>query len=324
MPSEFDLIARYFARETPGAELGPGDDCALLAPKAGMELAITTDMLVAGTHFFADTNPWQLGWKSAAVNLSDLAAMGATPRWITLAGSLPAPDEPWIAAFADGLFACIRRHQVDLVGGDTTRGPLNLCITAIGELPRGRALRRDRAKAGDDLWVTGTPGLAALGLMHLQQKVALSEPLKATCILALQQPTPRVEVGLTLRERGLSCAAIDISDGLLADLSHIAERSQLHAQVMLEQLPPLPHDAPEALARQCQIAGGDDYELLFTSAVAHRTEIASLAKEFNLPITRIGQFVDKDAPKAGPELVSLIDSHGQALPITRKGFDHFG
>ena len=168
MPSEFALIDRYFARPTPQAVLGPGDDCALLAPSPGMELAITTDMLVSGTHFLPDTDPHQLGWKTLAVNVSDLAAMGANPRWVLLAGSLPRADEVWIAAFADGLFACAKRYGVDLVGGDTTRGPLNLCITALGEVPAGEALRRDGAQDGDDLWVSGQPGLAALGLAHLQ------------------------------------------------------------------------------------------------------------------------------------------------------------
>ena len=173
MPSEFDLIARYFARPTPQAVLGPGDDCALLAPSPGMELAITTDMLVAGTHFFADTDPTQLGWKTLAVNLSDLAAMGAKPRWVLLAGSLPEANEAWLSAFAEGLFACAKRYAVDLIGGDTTRGPLNLCVTALGEVPAGKALRRDGARPGDDLWISGHPGLAALGLAQLQNKTDL-------------------------------------------------------------------------------------------------------------------------------------------------------
>ena len=223
MPSEFDLIDRYFVRPTPQAVLGPGDDCALLAPSAGMELAVTTDMLVAGTHFFADTDPFQLGWKSLAVNLSDLAAMGARPRWVLLAGSLPKADEAWIAAFTKGLFACAERYGADLVGGDTTRGPLNLCLTAMGEVPPGAALRRDGARVGDDLWVSGQIGLAALGLAQLQARTHLSEGLVARCITALQRPLPRVELGLVLRERKLARSAIDISDGLLADLGHIAE-----------------------------------------------------------------------------------------------------
>ncbi|MBN9424252.1 MAG: thiamine-phosphate kinase, partial [Candidatus Accumulibacter sp.] len=187
MPGEFDLIARYFARPTPSAVLGPGDDCALLAPAPGMELAVTTDMLVVGTHFFADTDPRQLGWKTLAVNVSDLAAMGAVPRWALLAGSLPSADEDWLAAFADGLFACAKRYGVELVGGDTTRGPLNLCVTALGEVPAGRALRRDGARVGDDVWVSGQPGLAALGLAQLRGQADLPAALKTRCLAALQR-----------------------------------------------------------------------------------------------------------------------------------------
>jgi len=231
MPSEFELIARHFARPTPRTLLGPGDDCALLAPSPGMALAVTTDMLVEGTHFLPATDPRLLGWKALAVNLSDLAAMGATPRWAFLAGSLPAARDDWLAAFADGLFACAGRHGVDLAGGDTTRGPLNLCLTAIGEVPAGTALRRDGAMPGDDLWVSGQPGLAALGLAHLQQRTRLPDELAARCVNALQNPWPRIELGLALRERGLARAAIDVSDGLLADLGHLLQRSRLAARV---------------------------------------------------------------------------------------------
>lgn len=318
MPGEFELIGRYFAKPTPGAVLGPGDDCALLAPSPGMELAITTDMLVAGVHFLPETDPRQLGWKTLAVNLSDLAAMGAKPRWALLAGSLPEADEAWLAAFADGLFACARRYGVDLVGGDTTRGPLNLCITALGEVPVGQALRRDGAQADDDLWVSGQPGLAALGLAHLQGKTQLAETLAARCIAALQRPLPRVELGLALRERGLAHAAIDVSDGLLADLGHILERSGLAAEVFGTQLPYLPASADPVLARQSQLAGGDDYELVFAAPTARRLELAALAAELDLPLWRFGRTV---AGTAGA--LSLLDENGQPLPIDRKGFDHF-
>jgi thiamine-monophosphate kinase len=318
MPGEFELIGRYFAKPTPGAVLGPGDDCALLAPSPGMELAITTDMLVAGVHFLPETDPRQLGWKTLAVNLSDLAAMGAKPRWALLAGSLPEADEAWLAAFADGLFACARRYGVDLVGGDTTRGPLNLCITALGEVPAGKALRRDGAQANDDLWVSGQPGLAALGLAHLQGKTQLTEPLAARCIAALQRPLPRVELGLALREKSLAHAAIDVSDGLLADLGHILERSGLAAEVFGTQLPYLPAGVDPVLARQSQLAGGDDYELVFAAPTAKRLELAALAAELDLPLWRFGRTV---AGTAGA--LSLLDENGQPLPIDRKGFDHF-
>jgi thiamine-monophosphate kinase len=316
-PSEFDLIARYFARPTPQAVLGPGDDCALLAPSPGMELAITTDMLVSGTHFLPDTDPYQLGWKTLAVNLSDLAAMGARPRWVLLAGSLPQADESWIAAFADGLFACAKRYDVDLVGGDTTRGPLNLCLTALGEVAAGSALRRDRAQDGDDLWVSGQPGLAALGLAQLQGRTQLPEILASRCISALQQPLPRVELGQALLNGKLAHAAIDVSDGLLADLGHIAERSGVDGEVSLTQLPSLPAGAEPLLARHCQLAGGDDYELIFTASPGKRHELAALAVRLDLPLWRIGRMVD------GQGKVRLLDENGAVLPVTRKGFDHF-
>ena len=325
MPSEFDLIARYFVRPTPQAVLGPGDDCALLAPAAGMELAVTTDMLVAGTHFFADTDPFQLGWKTVAVNISDLAAMGAKPRWILLAGSLPQADELWIAAFADGLHACAQAYGADLVGGDTTRGPLNFCLTAIGEVPAGTALRRDRAQVGDDIWVSGQPGLAALGLAQLQGRATLPEPLARRCVTALQRPLPRLALGIALRTRALASAAIDVSDGLLADLGHIAERSHVLAEVAAPQLPCLPIGSNPAQARQAQLAGGDDYELIFTAHIDARHRLAELAQELDLPLWRIGRIsalATDTSPQTAP--VVLLDENEQAFDITEKGFDHFG
>lgn len=319
MPGEFALIDRHFARPTPFAVLGPGDDCALLAPTPGMELAVTTDMLVAGTHFFADTDPRQLGWKTLAVNLSDLAAMGAVPRWALLAGSLPAADEDWIAAFADGFFACARRYGVDLVGGDTTRGPLNLCVTALGEVPPGTALRRDGARAGDDLWVSGQPGLAALGLAHLRGELVLSGALLGRCLSALQRPLPRVELGRALRERGLAHAAIDVSDGLLADLGHLLERSGVAAELHAGQLPCLPAGVDPLRAQRCQLAGGDDYELAFAAVPAQRQALAALAAEIDLPLWRIGRIVEGAA-----RVPVVLDVDGRPLPIDHTGYDHFG
>ncbi len=317
MPSEFELIRRFFSRPTPQAVLGPGDDCALLAPSAGMQLAVTTDMLVAGTHFLPDTEPGQLGWKTLAVNLSDLAAMGARPRWALLAASLPEACESWIASFAEGLFACASHYQVDVVGGDTTRGPLTLCLTAIGEVPAGLALRRDLAVPGDDLWVSGQPGLAALALAHLQGRTQLSAALADRCLAALQRPLARVELGLRLR--GLAHAAIDVSDGLLADLGHILEGSALAAEVYLAQLPPLPAAAEPILARQCQLAGGDDYELLFSASPGKRSELDALAAELALPLWRCGR-----VSGAAPGQVTLIGADGRPVAIQDKGFDHFG
>ncbi len=322
MAGEFALIDRYFARPTPSAVLGPGDDCALLAPTPGMQLAVTTDMLVAGTHFLPDTDPLNLGWKALAVNLSDLAAMGAKPRWATLAGALPALDEPWIAKFAEGFFACAAAHGVDIVGGDTTRGPLNLCITAFGEVAPGQALRRDGAKAGDLIYVSGRPGLASLGLAHLQGKLELPEPWRRLCQTALEKPRPRVALGQRLL--GLASAAIDVSDGLLADLGHIAKRSGMAAAVKLVQLPHLPKGAaydsiPRALALDCQLAGGDDYELCFTVPPAHNLQIAPLAADLELPLWCIGQMT---AGTAGE--VTVYDPDGLPIAFDHRGFDHFG
>ncbi|WP_374324710.1 thiamine-phosphate kinase [Azonexus sp.] len=325
MAGEFALIDRYFARPTPSAVLGPGDDCALVQPTPGKQLAVTTDMLVAGTHFLPDTNPRNLGWKALAVNLSDLAAMGAMARWVTLAGALPAADAAWIEGFADGFFACAKEYGVDVIGGDTTRGPLNLCVTALGEVEAGRALRRDGARPGDQVWVSGRPGLAALGLAQLQGRVSLPEPWPRLCIAALEKPRPRLALGQALV--GLASAAIDVSDGLLADLGHIAERSACAAAVRLVQLPQLRdlvgsgerYDADlRRLALDCQLAGGDDYELCFTVPAARSPEVAALAAALELPLWPIGEIV------AGtPGTVEVFDPDGQPVDIARRGYDHF-
>lgn len=326
MAGEFALIDRYFARPTPSAVLGPGDDCALVQPTPGKQLAVTTDMLVAGTHFLPDTDPRNLGWKALAVNLSDLAAMGATARWVTLAGALPAADAAWIERFADGFFACAKEYGVDVIGGDTTRGPLNLCVTALGEVEPGRALRRDGARPGDQVWVSGRPGLAALGLAQLQGRVSLPEPWPRLCIAALEKPRPRLALGQSLV--GLASAAIDVSDGLLADLGHIAERSGCAAAVRLVQLPQLRdlvgsgerYDADlRRLALDCQLAGGDDYELCFTVPAARSPEVAALAAALELPLWPIGEIV------AGtPGTVEVFDPDGQPVDIAHRGYDHFG
>ena len=316
MPSEFALIRQHFVRATPGTALGPGDDCALIAPAPGMQLAVTTDMLVAGTHFFPDADPESLGWKTLAVNLSDLAAMGARPRWALLAGALPEADEAWIAAFAAGFFACAREFAVDLVGGDTTRGPLNLCVTAIGEVPPDLALRRSGASPGDDLWVSGVPGRAALGLAHRQGRLVLPEPLASTCLEALNRPQPRVELGLALR--GLASAAIDVSDGTLADLSHILEMSDVGAEVSTDSFLSPGVGAEAAALRDAQLAGGDDYELVFASAPAHRPEILALGARLSLPLTRFGRVT---ADPAGT--LNLIDDRGQPVIVGRLGYQHF-
>lgn len=317
MPSEFDLIARYFTRPTRHTTLGVGDDCALISPRPGMELVVSSDMLVADTHFFADTDPRNLGWKTLAVNVSDLAAMGAEPRWATLALALPAPlaaDEAWLQAFCDGFFACAEAYGVDVVGGDTTRGPLNLCVTIFGEVPAGQALRRNGARAGDDIWVSGTPGMAALGLAHLQGRVSLVHP--ESCLDALHKPQPRIALGLALR--GLAHGAIDVSDGLLADLGHILAASGLAACLHLPQMPSaaLNQGAPAEIALSCLLAGGDDYELLFTAPLGRRDTIQQL--EHLCPLHRIGTLTSGSVGE-----IQLLDANNISVPLAQRGFDHF-
>ena len=318
MASEFDLIRRHFTRDARHTSLAVGDDAALVQPRAGMQLAVSTDMLVAGTHFFADTDAEGLGWKTLAVNVSDLAAMGADPRWAVLAVSLPAADEPWIAAFARGFFACADAFGVDLIGGDTTRGPLNLCVTIFGEVPVDAAITRDGARPGHELWITGTPGHAALGLAHLRGETALHGSHAARCLDALHRPQPRVAFGLALR--GVASAMLDVSDGLLGDLAHILERSRCGARIDVPALPLadlLATGADAALARRCLLSGGDDYELLFTAPAAQHGAVTALGRRLALPVTRIGTIT----AQAGQLTLREADGGEHASPL--RGFDHF-
>jgi thiamine-monophosphate kinase len=316
--SEFDIIRKYFTRPAPSAALGVGDDCALLAPQAGVMLAISTDMLLAGRHFFPGTDPGKLGHKALAVNLSDLAAMGADPRWALLAIALPDADEEWIAAFAEGFFALAERFRVELIGGDTTKGPLAISITVIGEVPPGLALRRDGALAGDDVWLSGTTGEAALALAHLKGRVELEGELREVCLERLHAPEPQVELGRRLR--GLARSAIDISDGLLADLGHILEASGVGAELAWESLPrarAIADCADATLATECLLSGGDDYELLFTAPPSKRAEIEAVGRDLALSLTRIGTAV------AGEAVLALRDAQGELIATPRPGFDHF-
>ncbi|MDR0736366.1 MAG: thiamine-phosphate kinase [Zoogloeaceae bacterium] len=317
LQNEFDLIARHFHRPTPQTRLGPGDDCALLSPAPGMELAATSDLLVSGVHFLPDADPGNLGWKALAVNLSDLAAMGAKARWALLALSLPAADENWLAAFSAGFHACARQFGVDLAGGDTTRGPLVLCVTALGEVPVGQALRRDGAQAGDDLWLSGHPGLAALGLRHLQGEIVLPEPLCRLCLQRLHAPVPRLSLGEMLRP--LAHAAIDISDGLMADAGHLAEHSGRTAEIFLHRLPRLPQGVERAVALEALLCGGDDYELAFTASARQRSTLAQIAAQLDIPLWRIGRM----CADATPPAAQLIDSEGKIVPMEKQGYDHF-
>ncbi len=316
MPSEFDLIRRHFTRPAPHADLAVGDDAALFRVAPGMQLAVTTDALVAGTHFFHDTPPRDLGWKTLAVNLSDLAAMGAAPRWATLALTLPAADEGWIAAFAEGFFDCAGRYGVELVGGDTTRGPLAMTVTLFGEVPAGQAITRAGGQPGDDLWISGWPGLAALGLMCLQNRVRLADASRA--LAALHRPTPRVEAGEALR--GIAHAMLDVSDGLVGDLAHLCECSKLGAMLDADALPLAPlmtAGVDELLARQILLAGGDDYELLFSAPVDARGTLAALARKLDLPLTRIGSLIE------GTGQILLADGAAPPRPLDVRGYDHF-
>ncbi|MBW8328934.1 MAG: thiamine-phosphate kinase [Thiobacillus sp.] len=314
---EFDLIARHFTRATPGAVLGVGDDCALLAPTPGMQLAVSSDMLLEGRHFSPQDSPAGIGHKSLAVNLSDLAAMGATPRWATLAIALPEENDAWLTAFARGLFRMADMHGIELVGGDTTRGALTISIPVLGEVPPGVALRRAGAQAGDDVWVSGMIGSAALALAYRQGRLFMEQIDAARVLPALYLPTPRVELGIALR--GIATSAIDLSDGLLGDLGHVLERSGVGATLEFSTLPTLPvvqHYLHEAVARDCVLAGGDDYELCFTAPAGKRDAVTAAAQSAGVPVTRIGLIT------AEPGL-AVIDTNGQPLTIERTGYDHF-
>jgi len=315
--NEFDLIARYFTRPARQARLGVGDDAALLAPTPGQELVVAADMLVEGRHFLATADPYGLGHKALAVNLSDLAAMGATPRWVLLALALPAAEASWLERFAAGFFALADAHAVDLVGGDTTRGPRNLCVTVLGEAPTGQALRRSGAQVGDQIWVSGELGAAALGLRHLLGEATLGSAAAAACQIRLDRPTPRVELGLLLR--GLAHAAIDISDGLLADLGHLLAQSGVGAEVEFAALPAAPALATCAdaeLAQHCLLAGGDDYELCFTAPPTHAAAIEAAGAELHLPVRCIGAIV-------APTGLRLRDIDGHLMQPAQRGYDHF-
>lgn len=318
MPSEFDLIARFFTRDTPNAVLGVGDDAALLVVKPGMELAVSTDMLVSGQHFFPDIDPYLLGHKTLAVNLSDLAAMGATPRWATLSLALPAAEAAWLELFSRGLFDMAARFEVSLVGGDTTRGPLNLNVTILGEVPAGSALRRSGAREGDDIWVSGDLGGAALGLRHLLGEAELANANEVeSCLRRLHAPEPRVVLGHALL--GVANAAIDISDGLLADLGHILEASAVGAEVEFGRLPAHPAVAarlPHGLMRRCLLSGGDDYELCFTAGPERAHVVLAAAASAGVHVTRIGRISREPG-------LRVLAADGSVMPVPESGFDHF-
>ena len=338
MAGEFELIARYFTRparraalvnetgaqcvalvnET-GAQrvaLGVGDDCALLNLAPGMQLAVSTDMLVEGRHFLSTVAPERLGHKALAVNLSDLAACGAEPLAFTLALALPRADDAFLAPFAQGLFALADAHGIELVGGDTTAGPLNICITVFGQVAAGRALLRSGARPGDALWVSGTLGDARLALEAFRGSVALPGEAFEQVRRAMEQPQPRVALGQALR--GLASSAIDLSDGLLGDLSHVLRRSGVGAVVNVDALPrsAVLASQPRPLQQQCLLAGGDDYELLFTAPAAAHAAVLAAGAAAGVAVHCCGRM------EAEPGL-RVVDRDGQPVATPWHAFDHF-
>ena len=317
---EFDLIARFFTRPVRRNALGVGDDCALLRAAPGMQLAVSTDLLVEGRHFLSTVDPRRLGHKALAVNLSDLAACGAQPLAFTLSLSLPAVDEAWLRGFSEGLFALADAHGCELVGGDTTRGPLCINITVFGEVPTGEALLRSGARAGDELWVSGTLGDARLALEAFRGTVSLPQAVFESARARLEQPQPRVALGTALR--GIASACIDLSDGLLGDVGHILARSGVGATLdavaacgLLAargaglELDP---ERVEALV----LAGGDDYELAFTAPAARRADVEAAAARAATAVHRIGR-IDAEAG------LRLVDADGLPLSRSYASFDHF-
>ena len=317
---EFDLIARCFARPTPNAVLGPGDDCALLAPRPGMQLAISSDMLVEGRHFLSTVEPRRLGHKALAVNLSDLAACGARPLACTLAIAIPRADTAWLDAFAAGFHALAAAHGCELIGGDTTAGPLNLCVTVFGEVPAGGALLRSGARVGDEVWVShaagGGLGDARLALEVFRGALALDGSAFERTRHAMELPEPRVALGLALR--GVASAAIDLSDGLLGDLRHVLQRSGVGARIDADTVPRSADLAaqPLALQRLCTLAGGDDYELAFCAPAARHEPVLAAARAVGVGVTRIGRI------EAEPGL-RLVDAAGRPLAADWASYDHF-
>ena len=320
---EFELIARFFQRPARRSPLGVGDDCALLQAAAGMQLAVTSDMLIEGRHFLSTVDPFRLGHKALAVNLSDLAACAAKPLAFTLALALPQPDERFIGEFSRGLFALADAHDCELVGGDTTRGPLAICITAFGEVPAGQALLRTGARVSDDLYVSGTLGDARLALEVFRGSVALGAAAFEQARVRMEQPTPRVALGLALR--GIASSAIDISDGLLGDLGHILRASNKGARIdTTAALGLLATPAQASAAAQFSteqmlewvLVGGDDYELVFSAAPGQRDAVQAAAQASATRVTRIGQI------EAEPGL-RLVDAQGRRVEACFASFDHF-
>lgn len=313
MTSEFEIIERYFKKKMKQTALGVGDDAAMIHVRNNYQLAISSDMLIENIHFLKNTNPSHLGWKSLAVNLSDIAAMGATPKWATLSISLPKINHAWLKKFSKGFFKCADKFGIDLIGGDTTKGPLSISITIMGESKKDEALLRSGAKINDDIWVTGQLGLASMGLANLQGQLKLPPRIKMKCIRALEIPTPKTFLGSYLSRYANSC--IDISDGLIQDLRHILKASKVGASLLLNDIPceKFIHTSKQY---QFVLNGGDDYELLFTAPKKNRTFIKKIAKKTNTPVTMIGNITKKKA-------LNILSEQGKSIKFNPKGFDHF-
>jgi thiamine-monophosphate kinase len=321
---EFELIDRYFKRPVKRNALGVGDDCALLSPAPGMQLAVSSDMLVEGRHFLSTVDPFRLGHKALAVNLSDLAACGAKPLAFTLALSMPRAEKAWLEPFSRGLLALAEEHGCELVGGDTTRGPLTICITVFGEVPTGQALLRSGAREGDDLYVSGTLGDARLALEAFRGTLSLTAEVFEAARLRMEQPAPRVALGQALV--GVASSAIDISDGLIGDVGHILGQSgvgvRIETAVAIDllaaraQLARATARFDDERALEYVLAGGDDYELAFTAAPAQREAVQAASARTATPVTRIGSI----EAQLG---VQLVDAQGQRLVRRFGSFDHF-
>jgi thiamine-monophosphate kinase len=314
---EFDLIARFFQRPARRSPLGSGDDCALLAPRPGMQLAVSTDMLIEGRHFLSTVDAQRLGHKSLAVNLSDLAACGAEPLAFTLSLALPLVDEQWLAGFARGMFALADRYDCELVGGDTTRGPLAISITVFGEVPQGQALLRSGARAGDDLYASGSLGDARVALEAFRGTLSLSAPAFESARARMETPEPRVELGMALR--GIATSAIDVSDGLAGDLRHVLSLSNVGATLDADAVVTLLDCAKDVEAKsrlEFVISGGDDYELLFTAPPSARSAVQSAATKSGTRVTRIGR-IDTELG------LRVVDAQGRKIDANFASFDHF-
>lgn len=316
---EFDLIERFFKRPPRNADVGIGDDCAVWTPRAGHQLALSADMLVEGRHFMSTVNPKHLGHKSLAVNLSDLAACGATPQAFLLSLSLPRADEVWLSGFSKGLFELADQHGCELIGGDTTQGPLNIAITIMGDTPQGQGILRSAAQVGDDLYVTGHLGDARLALEAFRGKVSLPQHVFDLARHRMECPEPRVAFGQSLR--GIAHAMADISDGLLGDLGHILKASHVGAEIDTSIATAMMQtgqlwSCPQDLAMTCVLSGGDDYELVFSASPKAATQVQLAAKSTGTPITCIGRITDS-------RRLVLLDAKGLPVTSSFQSFDHF-